>query len=179
MTRKLATRDARAIGARIARLESFETWGNFHGCPVTPNLAWLGDGGWLQGSALDRFRADRETIDYIVYSYYTPIQWHAANGWVRIGHNFSAISTKHQHSAAHYSYFLPADTRETVLQVSYGLSEAQRMMLRRIENQTMPVRARDITGQASRTLTVLYRLGLVEDTGTRLVVTEKGREVWS
>lgn len=194
MSRKLSINgDGRAIAARIARLESFTTHGNMFGERIerAAGMYATSYSGWLRGSAYDRWQADRETIDYVVWSYSTPILWHAADGWVRIGHSFSAASSKHQSRAAMYSYAGTAtdgwyggpvagfDTRETVLQVSYGLSDAQYALFRRIDNQTMPVRTRDITGQASRTLTVLYRLGLVEDTGTRLVVTAKGREVWS
>lgn len=190
MARKLSINgDGRAIAARIARLESFTTHGNMHGAHVTPGFAWLGDGGWLRGTARDRWRADRETIDYIVYSYSTPILWHAADGWVRIGHSFSQASSKHQGRAAMYSYagdgtywpHLPEgfDTRETLLQVSYGLSDAQRDLFWRIKDAATPVRTASIVGQASRTLTVLYRMGLVRDSGGVLRVTAKGAEVWS
>lgn len=186
MARKLSINgDGRAIAARIARLESFTTHGNMHGVRVTPNLAWLGGGGWLRGSALDRWRADRDTIDYLVYSFDTPILWHAANGWVRIGHSFSVRSSKHQSRAAMYGYYLPADTRETLLQVSYRLSDAQLRLFNSIGacgegSGVTPVRTRDITGQASRTLAVLYRLGLVEsDAAGVITITAAGAEVWA
>lgn len=190
MTRKLSINgDGRAIAARIARLESFNTHGNMHGERVesTPLLRMVASSyaGRLRGSALDRWRADAETIDYVVWSYSTPILWHAADGWVRIGHSFSAASSKHQGRAAMYSYYLPADTRETLLQVSYGLSDAQLRLLNSIGacgegSGVSPVHTRDITGQASRTLAVLYRLGLVEsDAAGVLAVTAKGSEVCS
>jgi hypothetical protein len=198
MARKLSINgDGRAIAARIARLESFTTHGNMHGVRVTPNLAWLGGGGWLRGTARDRWQADRDTIDYVVWSYDTPILWHAADGWVRIGHSFSAASSKHQSRAAMYRYAGTAtdswyggpvagfDTRETLLQVSYRLSDAQLRLFNSIGacgegSGVTPVRTRDITGQASRTLAVLYRLGLVEsDAAGVITITAAGAEVWA
>lgn len=201
MSRKLSINgDGRAIAARIARLESFTTYGNMHGERIerAAGRDYPYSSGWLRGTARDRWQADTQTIDYVVWSYSTPILWHAADGWVRIGHSFSAASSKHQGRAAMYRYAGTAlndpwyggpvagfDTRETLLQVSYGLSDAQLRMLNSIGacgegSGVSPVRTRDITGQASRTLTVLYRLGLVEsDAMGRLAVTAKGREVWS
>lgn len=192
MARKLSINgDGRAIAARIARLESFTTHGNMHGERIERSTGMYATSyaGWLRGSAYDRWQADRETIDYVVWSYATPILWHAADGWVRIGHSFSAASSKHQSRAAMYSYagdgtywpHLPEgfDTRETLLQVSYGLSDAQRDLFWRIKDAATPVRTASIVGQASRTLTVLYRMGLVRDSGGVLRVTAKGAEVWS
>lgn len=192
MARKLSINgDSRAIAARIARLESFTTHGNMHGERPLQFLQMVPSSyaGWLRGSARDRWVNDGPTIDYVVWSYNTPILWHAADGWVRIGHSFSISSAKHAGRAAMYSYagdgtywpHLPEgfDDRETLLQVSYGLSERQYAMLDRIRNASAPVRTRDITGQASRTLTVLYRMDLVRDTGGVLAVTAKGAEVWS
>lgn len=184
MARKLGTREAQAIGRRIARLESFDTHGSFYGRPVADGREWYRfDTGWLRGTALDRFRADADSIDYIVFSYGTPIQWHAANGWVRIGHAMSATTGRHQSSASAYRYASPADDRETVLQVSYGLSAQQLALFWRIRDAAVIgqfIRTRDVTGQASRTLTVLYRRGLVEsDAAGVITITAAGAEVWA
>jgi hypothetical protein len=40
--------------------------------------------------------ADTGTIDYVVFSYDTPIAWHSAEGWYVVEQKFSVTTSKHQ-----------------------------------------------------------------------------------
>ena len=53
--------------------------------------------GRLQGKELATYEADRVGIDFIVYSYGTPIAWHTLNfGWYVVEQKFSVTTSKHQ-----------------------------------------------------------------------------------
>lgn len=53
--------------------------------------------GYLAGEALEAFYADRNAIDYIVYSYATPIAWHTTTrGWIYPLAKYSASTGPHQ-----------------------------------------------------------------------------------
>ena len=53
--------------------------------------------GRLQGKELATYQADKIGIDFIVYSYGTPIAWHTFNfGWYVVEQKFSPTTSKHQ-----------------------------------------------------------------------------------
>jgi hypothetical protein len=53
--------------------------------------------GRLEGKELATYQADTVGIDYIVYSYGTPIAWHTLNfGWYIVEQKFSTTTSKHQ-----------------------------------------------------------------------------------
>ena len=53
--------------------------------------------GRLQGKELATYEADKVGIDFIVYSYGTPIAWHTLNfGWYVVEQKFSVTTSKHQ-----------------------------------------------------------------------------------
>jgi hypothetical protein len=53
--------------------------------------------GRLQGKELATYQADAVGIDFIVYSYGTPIAWHTLNfGWYVVEQKFSVTTSKHQ-----------------------------------------------------------------------------------
>lgn len=50
--------------------------------------------------------AGEEQVDYVVWSYATPIAWHTPEGWVVPPVKYSPTTTQHQHTArmgVHYS----------------------------------------------------------------------------
>jgi hypothetical protein len=56
--------------------------------------------GRLPAASLAAFGTDQahRTIDYVVYSYATPIAWHTAeDGWAVVTDKFSPTTTNHQH----------------------------------------------------------------------------------
>lgn len=74
----------------IRDLVPFRTAGALKGT-VDPDGA-----GWLSGAELGRFHADRDSIDYAVVSYSTPIAWHTPNGWHVVATRFGAATGAHQ-----------------------------------------------------------------------------------
>lgn len=81
-----------AINAR----EAFKTSGEFKG--EVPTLTLFDrPSGRLRGDELDAFRADQREMDYIVYSYATPIAWHTKAGeWFVVARSFTATTGRHK-----------------------------------------------------------------------------------
>lgn len=52
--------------------------------------------GRLAGADRDAFDAAWSEIDYIVFSYQTPIAWHTPKGWHVVEQKFSATTSNHQ-----------------------------------------------------------------------------------
>ena len=53
--------------------------------------------GALDKENCERYLADTKAgIDYLVYSYSTPIAWHTAEGWYVVEQKFSVTTSKHQ-----------------------------------------------------------------------------------
>lgn len=53
--------------------------------------------GRLEGKTLDLWRDDWSVTDYVVWSYGTPIAWHASGGaWVVPDDRYSATTSRHQ-----------------------------------------------------------------------------------
>lgn len=76
--------------------EPFRCYGNMHAVKVDSDRAGLGCLDPVQAAALSAALSERE-VDYIVYSYATPIAWHFANGrWCVPGVYYSAITSRHQ-----------------------------------------------------------------------------------
>lgn len=100
MPKRLTTRGIRTATA-IRDREDFVTSGAMSGRTVPdgglgPGVAW---NSWLtRGSAdYDQFVADCYDIDYVVWSYSTPIAWHTrTTGWHVVSQKFSPTTGKHQ-----------------------------------------------------------------------------------
>jgi hypothetical protein len=55
--------------------------------------------GRLSGADCERYYQDRQIIDFVVYSYHTPIAWHREGlGWYIVGQKFSQTTSKHQNA---------------------------------------------------------------------------------
>lgn len=67
---------------------------SLHGAPF--NGAQWYTVGMLSGDDRDQFAADVESIDYLVYSYDTPIAWHTPDGWHLVTQKFSVTTSCHQ-----------------------------------------------------------------------------------
>jgi hypothetical protein len=93
--KRLTTRGietARAIWER----KPFTTSGSFHAESVKGRLYGAGR---LIGDDLEAFNQDNNAamIDYVVYSYATPIAWHTSDGrWHVVKQKFSPTTSKHQ-----------------------------------------------------------------------------------
>lgn len=84
-TRSIATAQA------IANREPFKTSGALFADTYSHGTA-----GYLSREELDAYHADLIDIDYIVYSYSTPIAWHTPSGWHVVKQKFSPTTSKHQ-----------------------------------------------------------------------------------
>lgn len=63
--------------------------------------ALQGNGNYLGSGRLDqeeiaKLSKDMASLDYIVYSYGTPIAWHTSDGWYVVEQKFSVTTSKHQ-----------------------------------------------------------------------------------
>lgn len=96
---RTTTRSRVAAEAIRDRLD-FRTGGAFYGESTGSLGSW--DSGRLSGDDLDQFRLDRTYVDYVVWSYRTPIAWHWTNersgesGWHVVAQKFSPTTSKHQ-----------------------------------------------------------------------------------
>ncbi len=96
--KRLTTRGIKTATAILNR-EPFNTSGSLTARIVDGLGNW--DSGRLYGEDLDLFRAQCDTINYVVYSYATPIAWHWAldNGtadWYVAKGKWSLTTSKHQ-----------------------------------------------------------------------------------
>lgn len=94
---RLTTR-GRATAEHIRDRKPFTTSGALS-AQITDGLGnW--DSGRLSGADLMRFREDCRVIDYVVYSYSTPIAWHyndgTVQGWYVAKGRWSVTTSKHQ-----------------------------------------------------------------------------------
>ena len=68
----------------------------FKASALTGTLRPMGTGR-LDSPYLETFKADLIAMDYLVYSYGTPIAWHTPNfGWFVVSQKFSSTTSKHQ-----------------------------------------------------------------------------------
>lgn len=93
MTLKLTTRGA-APAEAIRDLKPFKTNGALYA--MDGGGLHRGASGRLSGVDLDVFLFDLVEIDYIVFSYNTPIAWHTPAGWHKVAQKFSATTSAHQ-----------------------------------------------------------------------------------
>jgi len=64
---------------------------------VNANASGLqGAYGRLDPEEFARFKNVETQVDYVVYSYGTPIAWHTAEGWYVVKQKFSVTTSKHQ-----------------------------------------------------------------------------------
>ena len=52
--------------------------------------------GYLTGADCEQYYTDQNSMDYVVYSYHTPIAWHTPEGWYIVAQKFSQTTSKHQ-----------------------------------------------------------------------------------
>lgn len=52
--------------------------------------------GRLDSDEVAQYERVKESIDYVVLSYRTPIAWHSAEGWYVVSQKFSVTTSKHQ-----------------------------------------------------------------------------------
>jgi hypothetical protein len=52
--------------------------------------------GRLDSEEVAQYEKVKESIDYVVLSYRTPIAWHSAEGWYVVAQKFSVTTSKHQ-----------------------------------------------------------------------------------
>jgi len=91
--KRLATR-GRETAEAIANRETFKTSGALKAEEGAVS-AW--DSGRLRGADLEQFYNSLADIEYVVYSYATPIAWWGPTcGWYRVEQKFSVTTTKHQ-----------------------------------------------------------------------------------
>lgn len=110
-TRSIRTAEAIRDGV------SFDTSGALMGRTRTPRPGSLG-GPWgygrLSGADLDAARHDDTAgeVDYVVWSYSTPIAWRLTDGsWYLVGQSFSPTTAKHKGNL----YLIPRDEHEVSL----------------------------------------------------------------
>jgi hypothetical protein len=78
------------------RLKARSEWymGQMIGKPVANGYGYYT--GHMPQYLKDKFFAQAHVIDYIVWSYDTPIAWHTNTGWELPEYTYSATTTKHQ-----------------------------------------------------------------------------------
>ena len=82
---------SREVSTLIASRTPFQTYGALRGG------ANEGNTGQLNPDERNRFYEDANHIDYVVYSYATPIAWHSTSrGWHKVAQKFSVTTSKHQ-----------------------------------------------------------------------------------
>ena len=95
MTEKLSTRNPGPIAKKLLALESFKTNGALKG---VAKPEWI-DHGKISVWNYEFLRSDRYNygIDYVVYSYSTPIAWLRGDGqWFMPQADYSPTTTRHQ-----------------------------------------------------------------------------------
>lgn len=158
----------------IRALKPFDTYGNMS---ATDSHFW--HYGYLRGSALEAWLADRFAIDYAVYSYGTPIAWHTPEGgWTYVDRSFSISTSRVQsyvkQALGIYLYGPEARTNGVrVLQRHYYVTPRQSSFLWSLQHA--PIVA---TGGEISTARALARKGLVTfDEATRTAtLTPAGRD---
>ena len=58
--------------------------------------------GYLTGADCEQYYTDQNSMDYVVYSYHTPIAWFSSvSGWYLVSQKFSQTTSKHQNLTRH------------------------------------------------------------------------------
>lgn len=98
-TTKTKATNRHNAGARAKALLPFTAGGNAYGKPNFRGGPNEGTTGQLPTEWRERFYTDADEVDYVVYSYATPIAWHTVFGqWVIPPVKYS-MSTSHHQSA--------------------------------------------------------------------------------
>lgn len=77
--------------AAIRSLKPFKSGG-----ALSARSGNMGQTGLLNTAETNLYGIDANSIDYVVYSYATPIAWHTPNGWHVVEQKFSQSTTRHQ-----------------------------------------------------------------------------------
>ena len=97
MTEKLTTRNPGPIAKKLLALESFKTNGALKG---VAKPEWI-DHGRISVRDYDFLRGDRNYygIDYVIYSYDTPIAWLRGDGeWAMPEAGYTPTTTRHKNT---------------------------------------------------------------------------------
>jgi hypothetical protein len=93
-TIRTTTRNAKGVARAIEANQAFTTSGALKGTPTTYGFSEAGR--LSMAPDLDRWRADRDGVTYVVRSYWTPIAWrNAAGEWYVVTEQFSVTTAKH------------------------------------------------------------------------------------
>lgn len=88
---RLTTRDSTGVAEAMVAREPFSTHGALNGGPTS----YPPSQGRLSSEEYARLR--EAPVDYVVYSYGTPIAWHYTfGGWYMAHQKFSVTTSKHQ-----------------------------------------------------------------------------------
>ena len=93
----ITTRRFDAIAKHLADCQPFRTHGALRA--ETPDAAWMFARGYgrLPSDWARTLTARRDVVDYVVYSYATPIAWHDKEaGWIIPDEHYSVTTTRHQ-----------------------------------------------------------------------------------
>lgn len=90
---RLTTRGPETAAAIRDRIP-FTTSGALRGLARSDAGFW--NTGRLSQAESEIYHADIDSLDYVVMSYNTPIAWHSAVGWHKVGQKFSPTTSKHQ-----------------------------------------------------------------------------------
>lgn len=90
---KLTTRGPKAAQA-IADRVPFKTSGALRAVTRGDDGFW--NTGRLSEAEYDLYHTTVDTMDYVVFSYNTPIAWHSAAGWHKVDQKFSPTTSHHQ-----------------------------------------------------------------------------------
>lgn len=99
--KRLTTRSI-ATATAIRDREAFNTSGSLSARRYPDGGMGPFDCGYLSGSEETKWRQDCYHVDYVVWSYATPIAWHWTNpttgedGWHTVAQKFSSTTSKHQ-----------------------------------------------------------------------------------
>lgn len=95
MSIKTISSRSQFVPQMIRDRQPFNTYGALSAEAVKPG-SHRGSG-HLDSGHREKFFADSHLIDYIVWSYATPIAWHKTDGtWFRVQQKFSVTTSKHQ-----------------------------------------------------------------------------------
>lgn len=106
------TTRSRVAAEAIRDRKDFRTGGAFYGEETGRLSQW--NSGLLDGPDYDQFVIDMRFVDYVVWSYSTPIAWHWTNersgesGWHVVAQKFSSTTSKHQSNL----YLIPREQTE-------------------------------------------------------------------
>lgn len=94
---KVTRTNLRNAGSFIRNREAFAAGGNAYGEPnFRGNFPNTAETGRLSYEEAMQFAEHMLSMDFVVYSYGTPIAWHYDNGWYLVEQKFSSSTGRHQ-----------------------------------------------------------------------------------